>query len=190
MPEAGGQFAIKRNAVQRALVRRKSRKAIETFSIIDFSRAGRLGALKRIGSPMSRAHQRKKEIIMSEGSVATPFGQRFESRVPLASFTFGLLHADDVVRLHANGLYVIGAMTAANREPRGKQRLSFALVRPGRAVGPRAPRRSRRRQTDGPTRTRMAYGDGAHRRVQRLIRHDPDGLRTCLLFKDEAHSDD
>jgi nitronate monooxygenase len=34
-----------------------------------------------------------------------------ELRVPLASFTFGLLPADDVARLHANGLYVIGTAT-------------------------------------------------------------------------------
>jgi hypothetical protein len=52
----GGQFAIKRNAVQRGSTRRKSRKAIETFSIIHFPRTGRLGTLKRIGSLMSRAH--------------------------------------------------------------------------------------------------------------------------------------
>jgi hypothetical protein len=52
----GGQFAIKRNALQRGPAKRKSRKAIETFSIIHFSRAGRLGTLKRIGSLMSRAH--------------------------------------------------------------------------------------------------------------------------------------
>jgi nitronate monooxygenase len=36
-----------------------------------------------------------------------------ELRVPLASFTFGLLPADDVARLHANGLYVIGTATHA-----------------------------------------------------------------------------
>jgi nitronate monooxygenase len=34
-----------------------------------------------------------------------------ELRVPVASFTFGLLSADDVARLHANGLYVIGTAT-------------------------------------------------------------------------------
>ncbi|MFL9959597.1 nitronate monooxygenase [Paraburkholderia sediminicola] len=34
-----------------------------------------------------------------------------ELRVPVASFTFGLLPADDVARLHANGLYVIGTAT-------------------------------------------------------------------------------
>lgn len=36
-----------------------------------------------------------------------------ELRVPVASFTFGLLLADDVARLHANGLYVIGTATHA-----------------------------------------------------------------------------
>ncbi|MFM0243962.1 NAD(P)H-dependent flavin oxidoreductase [Paraburkholderia sediminicola] len=34
-----------------------------------------------------------------------------ELRVPVASFTFGLLSAADVDRLHANGLYVIGTAT-------------------------------------------------------------------------------
>jgi nitronate monooxygenase len=34
-----------------------------------------------------------------------------ELRVPVASFTFGLLSEDDVARLHANGLYVIGTAT-------------------------------------------------------------------------------
>jgi nitronate monooxygenase len=34
-----------------------------------------------------------------------------ELRVPVASFTFGLLSAADVARLHANGLYVIGTAT-------------------------------------------------------------------------------
>jgi nitronate monooxygenase len=34
-----------------------------------------------------------------------------ELRVPVASFTFGLLSAEDVARLHANGLYVIGTAT-------------------------------------------------------------------------------
>ncbi|NPT54615.1 NAD(P)H-dependent flavin oxidoreductase [Paraburkholderia elongata] len=34
-----------------------------------------------------------------------------ELRVPVASFTFGLLRAEDVARLHANGLYVIGTAT-------------------------------------------------------------------------------
>ncbi|NKJ47172.1 nitronate monooxygenase [Burkholderia sp. SG-MS1] len=34
-----------------------------------------------------------------------------ELRVPVASFTFGLLSADDVTRLHANDLYVIGTAT-------------------------------------------------------------------------------
>ncbi|HEX7911334.1 MAG TPA: nitronate monooxygenase [Paraburkholderia sp.] len=34
-----------------------------------------------------------------------------ELRVPVASFTFGLLSAEDVARLHANGIYVIGTAT-------------------------------------------------------------------------------
>ncbi len=34
-----------------------------------------------------------------------------ELRVPLASFTFGLLPAEDVARLHANGAYVVGTAT-------------------------------------------------------------------------------
>jgi nitronate monooxygenase len=34
-----------------------------------------------------------------------------ELRVPLVSFTFGLLPAEDVARLHANGSYVIGTAT-------------------------------------------------------------------------------
>jgi nitronate monooxygenase len=39
------------------------------------------------------------------------FEMLIELRVPVASFTFGLLSTDDVARLHANGLYVIGTAT-------------------------------------------------------------------------------
>ncbi|ABE28671.1 hypothetical protein Bxe_A4329 [Paraburkholderia xenovorans LB400] len=56
----GGQFAIKRNALQSGSKRRKSRKTIETFSIIHFSGAEHLGTVQRIGSPVRRAHWRKR----------------------------------------------------------------------------------------------------------------------------------
>ncbi|WP_144111192.1 NAD(P)H-dependent flavin oxidoreductase [Paraburkholderia sp. BCC1886] len=56
-------------------------------------------------------------------------------RVPLASFTFGLLSADDVTRLHANGLYVIGTATHVAEGLAWREAGADAIVAQGAEAG-------------------------------------------------------
>ncbi|PRY03008.1 nitronate monooxygenase family protein [Paraburkholderia sp. BL25I1N1] len=58
-----------------------------------------------------------------------------ELRVPLASFTFGLLPADDVARLHDNGLYVIGTATHAAEAVAWRDAGADAIVAQGAEAG-------------------------------------------------------
>ncbi|MGF6570252.1 nitronate monooxygenase [Paraburkholderia sp. GAS333] len=58
-----------------------------------------------------------------------------ELRVPVASFTFGLLSADDVARLHANGLYVIGTATHVAEGQAWRDAGADAIVAQGAEAG-------------------------------------------------------
>lgn len=58
-----------------------------------------------------------------------------ELRVPVAGFTFGLLSAEDVARLHANGLYVIGTATHVAEGVAWRDAGADAIVAQGAEAG-------------------------------------------------------
>ncbi|MFM0740102.1 nitronate monooxygenase [Paraburkholderia xenovorans] len=58
-----------------------------------------------------------------------------ELRVPVASFTFGLLAAHDVARLHANGIYVIGTATHVAEGVAWRDAGADAIVAQGAEAG-------------------------------------------------------
>ena len=83
------------------------------------ARTGRAGRRDRAYARSKRSIRLRADLGLPPGSPLARYAPDFraqldmliELRVPLASFTFGLLPADDVARLHANGLYVIGTAT-------------------------------------------------------------------------------